>query len=267
MMEGVPEGDSIYLVATQLNQALAGHPLTVSDFRVPAHATADLRGRRVLETAPRGKHLLTRFEGGVTLHTHLRMDGRWRTFRPGERWHGGPAFQVRAVLGTEHGTAVGYRLPVVQLLRTAEEGRVVGHLGPDLLGPDWDEAEARRRLLADPRRPVSEALLDQRTLAGIGNVYANELPFLAGVTPWLPVGELPDPDGLLHGARQLLDANKLRPGHVTTGDARPGHQHWVYGRGRRSCLRCGTPIRSARHDRDRVAYWCPRCQRGPVPGA
>ncbi|WP_033219766.1 DNA-formamidopyrimidine glycosylase family protein [Kitasatospora phosalacinea] len=263
----MPEGDTIYHAATQLNQALAGHPLTVSDFRVPAHATADLTGRRVLRTVPRGKHLLTRFEGGVTLHTHLRMDGRWQTFRPGERWRGGPAFQVRVVLGTEHGTAVGYRLPVVQLLRSEEEHRVVGHLGPDLLGPDWDAAEARRRLLADPARPVGAALLDQRNLAGVGNVYANELAFLAGVTPWLPVGDLPDPDRLLHRAHQLLDANKLRPGHVTTGDTRPGCQHWVYGRGRRNCVRCGTPIRVAKHDQERVAYWCPRCQRGPVPGA
>ncbi|MFE2346222.1 DNA-formamidopyrimidine glycosylase family protein [Kitasatospora cineracea] len=263
----MPEGDSIYLVATQLNQALAGHVLAVTDFRVPAHATADLTGRRVLRTVPRGKHLLTRFEGGVTLHTHLRMDGRWQTFRPGERWRSGPAFQIRAVLGTEHGTAVGYRLPVVQLLRSDEEHRVVGHLGPDLLGPDWDADEARRRLLADPRRPVGAALLDQRNLAGLGNVYANELAFLAGVTPWLPVGELSDPERLLHRARQLLDANKLRPGHITTGDTRPGCQHWVYGRARRTCVRCGTPIRTAKHDRDRTAYWCPRCQRGPAPTA
>ncbi|GLW58499.1 Fpg/Nei family DNA glycosylase [Kitasatospora phosalacinea] len=263
----MPEGDSIYRVATQLDQALAGHVLTVSDFRVPAHATADLRGRQVLGTVPRGKHLLTRFEGGVTLHTHLRMDGRWQTFRPGERWRSGPAFQIRAILGTEHGAAVGYRLPVVQLLRSDQEHRVVGHLGPDLLGPDWNTEEAHRRLLADPRRPVGEALLDQRTLAGIGNVYANELPFLAGITPWTPVGELPDPDGLLEGARHLLDANKLRPGHITTGDLHPGRQHWVYGRGRHPCLRCGTPIRTAKHDRDRVAYWCPHCQHGPVPTA
>ncbi|PJN21438.1 DNA-formamidopyrimidine glycosylase family protein [Kitasatospora sp. CB02891] len=261
----MPEGDSIYLVATQLNHALAGGVLTVADLRVPAHATADLTGRRVLETVPRGKHLLTRFEGGVTLHTHLRMDGRWQVFRPGERWRSGPAFQIRAILGTEQGTAVGYRLPVVQLLRTAEEARVVGHLGPDLLGPDWDVAEVRRRLLAAPQRPVGAALLDQRNLAGIGNVYANELSFLAGVTPWLPVAELPDLDRLLHRAHQLLDANKLRHGHVTTGDTRPGCQNWVYGRARRNCVRCGTPIRTGTHAQDRTAYWCPRCQRGPAP--
>ncbi|GGQ89169.1 Fpg/Nei family DNA glycosylase [Kitasatospora griseola] len=261
----MPEGDSIYLVATQLNHALAGGVLTVADLRVPAHATADLTGRRVLETVPRGKHLLTRFEGGVTLHTHLRMDGRWQVFRPGERWRSGPAFQIRAILGTEQGTAVGYRLPVVQLLRTAEEARVVGHLGPDLLGPDWDVAEVCCRLLAAPQRPVGAALLDQRNLAGIGNVYANELSFLAGVTPWLPVAELPDLDRLLHRAHQLLDANKLRHGHITTGDTRPGCQNWVYGRARRNCVRCGTPIRTGTHAQDRTAYWCPRCQRGPAP--
>jgi len=262
---GVPEGDSVYQAAAQLHQALSGQVLTAADLRVPAHATADLTGRLVLETVPRGKHLLTRIEGGVTLHTHLRMDGRWQIFRTGDRWTGGPAFQIRAVLGTERHTAVGYRLPVVELLRTTEESRAVGHLGPDLLGADWDAAEARTRLLAQPARPLGEALLDQRNLAGIGNVYANELCFLAGLTPWTPVGEVARLERLLERAQQILDANRLRPGHVTTGDTRPGRQNWVYGRGRRPCARCGTPIRAATHDRERPAYWCPRCQRGPGP--
>ncbi|MFJ1753477.1 DNA-formamidopyrimidine glycosylase family protein [Kitasatospora sp. NPDC088134] len=261
----MPEGDTIYHLAHRLDQALTGQVLTAAELRVPAHATADLTGRRVLGTVPRGKHLLTRFEGGVTLHTHLRMDGRWELFRPGERWRGGPAFQIRALLGTERATAVGYRLPVVQLLRTAEEHRAVGHLGPDLLGPGWDAAEARRRLLAAPQRPIGAALLDQRNLAGIGNVYAVELSFLAGVTPWTPVAELPDLDRLLERARQLLEANRFRPGHITTGDTRPGCGHWVYGRTRRDCIRCGTSIRTGRHDQGRVAHWCPRCQRGPAP--
>ncbi|GAA2750449.1 DNA-formamidopyrimidine glycosylase family protein [Kitasatospora cinereorecta] len=261
----MPEGDSVYRAAAQLHQALSGQVLTAADLRVPAHATADLRGRLVLETVPRGKHLLTRFEGGVTLHTHLRMDGRWQVFPTGQRWTGGPAFQIRAVLGNERSTAVGYRLPVVELLRTAEEERAVGHLGPDLLGADWDADEARRRLLAAPERPIGEALLDQRNLAGIGNVYANELCFLAGVTPWTPVGEVAVLDRLLARARQILDANKLRNGHVTTGDTRPGRQNWVYGRSRRTCDRCGTPIRTTAHAEDRPAYWCPSCQRGPTP--
>ncbi len=157
----------------------------------------------------------------------------------------------------------------MELLRTADEQRAVGHLGPDLLGPDWDAAEALRRLTADPARPLASALLDQRNLAGIGNVYANELCFLAGVTPWTPVGSVATLDRLLARAHQLLDANRLRPGHVTTGNTRShsGDQHWVYGRGRRPCARCGTTIRTASHDRDRPAFWCPRCQRGPGPGS
>ncbi|MFJ8039798.1 DNA-formamidopyrimidine glycosylase family protein [Kitasatospora sp. NPDC096147] len=263
----MPEGDSVHRVAAELDRALTGRELTRSDFRVPAHATADLTGRQVLGTVPRGKHLLTRFEGGLTLHTHLRMDGRWAVFGPGERWSGGAAHQIRVVLGTEGPTAVGYRLPVVRLLRTAEESSVVGHLGPDLLGPDWSVAEAARRLLAAPERPLGEALLDQRNLAGIGNIYANELSFLASLTPWSPVADAaPVLDRLLARAQQLLDANKTRTGHPTVPDPRPGRLHWVYGRERRPCLRCGTPVRAATHDRDRPAYWCPHCQRGPTPG-
>lgn len=264
----MPEGDSVYRAAARLHDTLAGRVLTVADLRVPAHATAALTGLRVLDVTPRGKHLLTRLEGGLTLHTHLRMDGRWEVYRPGERWSGGPAWQIRAVLGTDDGTAVGYRLPVVELLRTADEGRAVGHLGPDLLGPDWDPAEAVRRLAADPCRPLAEALLDQRNLAGIGNVYANELCFLAGVTPWTPVGDLPALDRLVGRARQVLEANKLRAGHVTTGDTRPGRGTWVYGRAGRPCARCGTRVLTASQGRppqDRVAFWCPYCQRGPAP--
>ncbi|WP_406194554.1 DNA glycosylase [Kitasatospora sp. NBC_01560] len=266
----MPEGDSVYRAAARLHAALAGRVLTTADLRVPAHATAALAGRHVLEVAPRGKHLLTRLDGGLTLHTHLRMDGRWEVYRPGERWTGGPAHQIRAVLGTDGATAVGYRLPVVELLRTADEERAVGHLGPDLLGPGWDAAEAVRRLLAHPERPVAEALLDQRNLAGIGNVYANELCFLAGVTPWTPIGDLPRPDRLVERARQLLDANRLRPGHITTGDTRPGRRHWVYGRAGRPCPRCGTQVLTATRGtppQDRVAFWCPYCQRGPAPAA
>ncbi|MFD9128814.1 DNA-formamidopyrimidine glycosylase family protein, partial [Kitasatospora sp. NPDC059571] len=140
----MPEGDTVYRTAATLHQALAGRRLTAADLRVPAHATADLTDRLVTEVVPRGKHLLTRFDGGLTLHTHLRMDGRWAVFRTGERWHGGPAHEIRAVLSTAEHSAVGYRLPVVELLRTADEPQAVGHLGPDLLGADWDAAEALR---------------------------------------------------------------------------------------------------------------------------
>jgi endonuclease-8 len=253
----------VFRTAAQLHRALAGDELVVCDLRVPALATSDLTGRRVLGTAARGKHLLTRFEGGLTLHTHLRMDGHWAVYQAGERWSRGPGWQIRAVLGTARGTAVGYRLPVVELLPTAEEASVVGHLGPDLLGPDWDTEEALRRIRADPARPLGLALLDQRNLAGVGNVYANELSFLARVPPWRPVGEVPGLEKVVDTAHRLLVLNRMRTGHVTTGDTRADRRNWVYGRARQPCRRCGTRILTSSlgtPPQDRVVYWCPSCQ-------
>ncbi len=136
----MPEGDTVYLAAKNLDAALAGSVLTVSDFRVPRYAEVDLVGVGVRSVVSRGKHLLTRFDDGRTLHTHFRMDGSWHLYRPDTPWHGGPVWQVRAILGTADWRAVGYRLPVLELLATADEDTVVGHLGPDLLGPDWDLA-------------------------------------------------------------------------------------------------------------------------------
>ncbi|MET8409944.1 DNA-formamidopyrimidine glycosylase family protein [Streptomyces sp. NPDC005195] len=264
----MPEGDTVWQAARRLHLALAGKVLTRSDLRVPRFATADLTGRTVLDVTPRGKHLLTRIEGGLTLHSHLRMDGSWKVYAPGGRWSGGPAHQIRAILGTTDRTAVGYRLPVLELLRTTDEDRAVGHLGPDLLGPDWNPDRALANLLEDPARSLGEALLDQRNLAGIGNVYKSELCFLLGVTPWLPVGELStDRAPLLPVlARRLLEANRDRPVRSTTG--RPDQNLFVYGRAPRPCLRCGTPIRRADQgdgSRERPTYWCPACQPGPTP--
>ncbi|MFJ7160165.1 Fpg/Nei family DNA glycosylase [Streptomyces sp. NPDC101118] len=262
----MPEGDTVWHAARRLDQALTPSPLTRCDFRVPRLATVDLTGRAVLDVTPRGKHLLTRLEGGLTLHSHLRMEGAWNLYAPGEKWRGGPAHQIRAILGNETTTAVGYRLQVLELLRTAEEHKAVGHLGPDLLGPDWDPATAEANLLRDPARPVGEALLDQRNLAGIGNIYKTEICFLARVTPWLPVAELPDAAQVVDLAHRLLEANRAHPGRrSTTGSHRAGQMLYAYGRARRSCFRCGTPIRSASQD-DRPTYWCPQCQTGPVPG-
>jgi endonuclease-8 len=264
----MPEGDTVWQAAKRLHVALAGKVLTRSDLRVPKYATADLTGRTVLDVTPRGKHLLARVEGGITLHSHLRMDGSWKVYAPGERWSGGPSHQIRAILGTADSTAVGYRLPVLELLRTTDEHRAVGHLGPDLLGPDWNAELALTNLLRDPARPLGEALLDQRNLAGIGNVYKSELCFLLGVTPWLPVGELPAERAaqLPELAKRLLEVNRDRPIRATTG--RRGQDLFVYGRAPRPCLRCRTPIRVADQgdgSRERPTYWCPTCQAGPTP--
>jgi endonuclease-8 len=264
----VPEGDTVWLTAHRLHAALSGQALVRADLRVPKLATVDLAGRRLVEVVPRGKHLMARLEGGLTLHSHLQMDGAWHLYAPGERWRGGPVHQVRAVLETGARTAVGYRLPVLELLRTDEEGGVVGHLGPDLLGPDWDLSRAVERLGAQPGRPLGVGLLDQRNLAGIGNVYVVELCFLRGVTPWTPFGEVRAPEKLVALAKRLLEANKTRVGHVTTGDTRRGRTNWVYGREGQPCLRCGTAVRCGQHGpegQSRVAYWCPRCQLGPAP--
>ncbi|MFB7334143.1 Fpg/Nei family DNA glycosylase [Streptomyces adustus] len=264
----MPEGDTVWQAARRLHIALAGRVLIRSDLRVPKYATADLTGRAVLDVTPRGKHLLTRVEGGLTLHSHLRMDGSWKIYAPGARWTGGPAHQIRAILGTTEHTAVGYRLPVLELLRTADEHRAVGHLGPDLLGPDWDPERALANLRTDPARALGEALLDQRNLAGIGNVYKSELCFLLGVTPWLPVGALPAERAarLPTLAKRLLEANRERPVRSTTGHR--GQELFVYGRAHRPCLRCHTPIRAADQgdgSRERPTYWCPACQPGPAP--
>jgi endonuclease-8 len=262
----VPEGDTVWRAALHLERALSGSALVETDFRVPAFATLDLTGCTVESTVARGKHLLTRIGARHTLHTHLSMEGAWHLYRPGTGWRR-PAHEARVVLRTEHWTAVGFALGVVEVVPRTAEDDVVGHLGPDLLGPDWDEDEALRRLRADPARPVGDALLDQRNLAGIGNLYKNELCFLAGVHPRLPVGEVPDLPRLVRRARSALEANKERVEQTMTGDLRRGRQTWVYRRERQACRRCGSRIRVGRQGpqgHERATYWCPRCQ--PEPG-
>jgi endonuclease VIII len=263
MLVVMPEGDVVWRTARQLDEALTGRTLRRTDFRVPRFATTDLTGRDVTGTVSRGKHLLTRVDGGVTIHTHLRMDGSWR-IRPAA----GPVprdHRIRLVLASEARQALGYQLGIVEVLRTEHEERVVGHLGPDLLGPDWDPDEAVRRLRADPARPVGEALLDQRNLAGIGTLFRAETLFLRGVSPWRPVAGVDALTELVTLARRLLDANKERVGQVTTGNPARGQQTWVYGRAGQPCRRCGTRVSQASQGaapEERNVFWCPRCQPG-----
>jgi formamidopyrimidine-DNA glycosylase len=259
----MPEGDVIWATAGRLRAALAGQVLTRTDFRVPKFATVDLSGQLVSEVVSRGKHLLVRTSGGLTVHTHLKMDGFWRVRAVSPNVRPVESFKLRLVLANADWEAAGYLLGVTEVIPTAEEDTVVGHLGPDLLGPDWDPALAVLLLSRDRNRPIGEALLDQRNIAGIGNVYLAELLFLRGLDPSRPVGSIEDLPALVNLGRRLLDANKARPGHVTTGDTRRGKEHWVYGRGGKPCRRCGTRIMKGEQGpagEQRVRFWCPSCQ-------
>lgn len=260
----MPEGDTVWRAARSLDRALSGHELVRTDFRVPAYATWDLAGATVDRTLARGKHLLTRIDADRpwTLHTHLKMEGGWRILEPGARWPR-PAHTARVVLESADVVAVGFSLGVVEIVPRAEEDRVVGHLGPDLLGADWDPDEAVRRLAEQPDRAVKDALLDQTRLAGIGNLYANELCFLAGVDPRTPVAHVPDLARMVARAHQLLDLNRHRAVQTTTGELARGRTTWVYRRDGQPCRRCGARIVESQQGdagRERVTYHCPRCQ-------
>jgi endonuclease-8 len=259
----MPEGDTVWRACRRLHGLFAGQQLTRAEFRVPQLATTDLTGVTVLEVRSRGKHQLFRFDNGWTLHTHFRMEGAWRTYPRGRRWSDGHDDEIRAVLSTAATDALGYRLPVLELLPTAEEDQVVGHLGPDLLGPDWDLDEALRRIRAQPDRTIGEAVLDQRNLAGIGTFYRAELLFLQGVHPRERVDDVRALPRLVQRAKLLMDANKARPQQSTTGDLRTGRRAYVFERPGQPCRRCGTPIRTEEFGppgQERRSYWCPTCQ-------
>ncbi|MFD3747723.1 Fpg/Nei family DNA glycosylase [Nocardia sp. NPDC058633] len=257
----MPEGDTVFHAARRLRTALVGKTLTRSDFRVPRYATVNLVGERVEEVVSYGKHLFVRTER-VSVHTHLKMEGVWRVFHRGQRWTK-PAATARLVLANDEVEAVGFSLGKVQVLLRADEHTVIDHLGPDLLGPDWDAAEALRRLTEYPRRAVGLALLDQRNLAGIGNIYRSEICFLRKVHPATPVGDIPDLVALVDEAHRVLG----KAAH------QPPWRAMVYGRTRRSCPRCGTPIASQLlgednsadriTQRERGIFFCPSCQPPP----
>ena len=286
----MPEGDTVARQCRILDEALAGATLTGCDLRVPRAATADLVGWCVQEVRPRGKHLLLRLlppsPGAVplTLHTHLMMDGIWhvdgRALRSSDTSAGPrPAATIRAVLTARHEDgrqtrAIAYDVKQVRLVRTADEDSLVGHLGPDLLDPLWADAHRERavkNLAAEPEREIGLALLDQRNLAGIGNIYRSELCFLRRVHPAAPTGSAGDLRGFVDLAHRLLVLNRDRAVRVTTGGmlGRDGDL-WVYGRGGRQCRRCRARIQRGELGdprlegaEPRVLWFCPRCQAGP----
>ncbi|WP_431239129.1 endonuclease VIII Nei2 [Mycolicibacterium aichiense] len=255
----MPEGDTVFRTAANLREALVGKTLTRCDIRVPRYATVDLAGHTVDEVISRGKHLFIRV-GPASIHSHLKMDGAWRVDPKGKPIRN--AYKIRIALEAGDIQALGIDLGILEILDREHDEDAVAHLGPDLLGDDWDPTVAAANLAEDPDRPIAPALLDQRNLAGVGNVYANELCFVFGRLPTSPVSSLPDPLRVVTRARDMLWANRTRVNRTTTGNRRGGHDLWVYGRAGEPCRRCGTPIRRAESsDDDRITYWCPSCQR------
>lgn len=291
----MPEGDTVFRQCAVLHAALAGARLTRGELRVPRHGAVDLGGWEVLEVRPRGKHVLIRMRGPaperrlLTLHSHLVMDGTWRVRSDGRLRsprdegradaRGKAPHTARIILEgvRPDGRAVsasGLDVQQVRLVPTGRESELVGHLGPDLLDPDWrpeHTARAAANLEEAGRRALGIALLDQRIMAGIGNVYRSEICFLERLHPRAPVSALPDPAATVELARRLLRINRDRTRRTTTGGAlgREGGL-WTYGRLGRPCRRCGTrivreylgdPLRADHGERS--VYLCPRCQALP----
>ncbi|NHN56111.1 DNA glycosylase [Calidifontibacter sp. DB0510] len=256
----MPEGDAVWRAARRLHGALAGAELVGVDLRWPHLPEVELRGRTTLEVVPRGKHILHRVEGGVTIHSHLRMDGSWRT-RPTASVtpRVAAAHDIRAIVATQRTAAIGRLLGMLDVVPTAEEHRLVGHVGPDLLGADWDAALAGDHLRAAPDRLLGDALLDQRNLAGLGTMWTAEACFAAGLGPWIPVGAIDDAalaELLGHAHRLLSEAIR----HTAPPPLAVYRRHLCERcEGRIAAGRIGTP------PQERSLYYCPRCQPGPSP--
>ena len=269
----MPEGDTIHHAAKRVGAALVGSEIRSIETPNPRHGKdrwpERLAGRGVRAVDAHGKHLFVRFEGGLTLHSHLRMGGAWGVYGRGERWHRAPR-RAWLVIRTDDHEVVQFDGPVLELMtdgRTRFDQRLAA-LGPDLLHDDFSEDDYLRRLRdGDPARQIGDALLDQRIVAGIGNVWKNEGCFIAAVDPWRRVGALSDEEALsiVRGIRPLMAASAERGGRITTFDGPAGRNErrtWVHDRGGMPCRRCRTKIRSrGQGDDNRNTFWCPECQR------
>jgi endonuclease-8 len=269
----LPEGDTIWRTAAALRRRIGGK--LVSDAR-PA-AIARLKGRRVESVEPNGKHLLMRFEGGIALHSHMRMTGSWHLYRRGEPWRQ-PQWRATAVLSFDDVVAVCFAAPVMELVRDAQAP--VAHLGPDILVDPFDLDTVIRRARLSEAATLGELLLEQRVCAGIGNIYKSEALWALGLDAWMPPAELDDGRfrRLYLTARDLMRRNLVTggksrdPDDMTPGSSRDPdgrsigrRRHAVHGRGGRPCPRCGTPIRIRAQGRQaRLTYFCPRCQAEPA---
>jgi endonuclease-8 len=272
----MPEGDTIFRTAEVLRGVLLNRRVTAARARpgpglrrVPD--LTRLVDATVTSVESRGKHLLIGFDNGLTVRSHLRMSGSWHRYRPGERWRR-PAREATAVIETAEAIAVAFNTPIVELLTDADLRRStpLRTLGPDLLGREPDLEEAVHRLRQRDGQELGNVLLDQRAVAGIGNVYKSEVAFLERLDPWSSVATFSDDQlgGALRTARRLMQANARRGGRITTGSETRGSGLWVYGRAGRPCRRCGTLILRARQgDMARTTYWCPRCQAPPASPA
>jgi len=271
----VPEGDAIFRTARTLHRALAGRLVTRFESVFPAltrvHEDAPITGRLVERVDAAGKHVLIRFSQGLVLRTHMRMNGSWHVYRPGERWQR-PRRDMRIVIATDTFEAVAFTVPVTEFLDERGESRQrdLRALGPDLLGDTFDEDEALRRVRERDTDEIADVLLNQRVVAGIGNVYKSEVLFICRIDPFMPARDVDDERvrTMLQTARKLLRANVTTLGGITTylGFRRErsrdeSQRRYVYGRARKPCRKCGAAIRArAQGPHARLTYWCPSCQ-------
>ena len=273
----MPEGDTIFRAARTLHRVLAGKTVERFESVYPALNRVDedrpVAGRTVERVTSRGKHLLMTFSGGLVLHTHMRMNGTWHVYRPGERWQR-PSREMRVLVATSDVVAVGFNIPIAELLSTADlaRHRQLGRLGPDVADDSFDREVVLQRMRASGSSAVADALLDQQILAGIGNVLKSEVLFVAGVHPFTALQQLDDDTlgRILDVSRRLMKMNVAetsatsgpRTGRQTTGSLDPFQKLWVYGRGGKACRRCGSRIQSRKTGLDaRLTYWCPTCQK------
>ena len=278
----MPEGDTIFRSARALNRALAGKIVTRFDTALAPLASVNdntpVAGRVIEKVESRGKWLIVYFSGDLMLVTHMLMSGSWHIYRAGERWRQ-PKSRMRAVITTSDFEAVAFNVPVAQFhtARSLERSTMVPKLGPDLLSDDFSEAEARTRLMAHANDDVADALLNQRIMAGIGNVYKSEICFACQVNPFRKVSSLTsnEIECILDRSRKFLAVNVADGAgdgiitytgpRRTTHAANQGERLWVYGRQGRECRRCGATVLMRKQGSGaRSTYWCPDCQPMPV---
>jgi len=280
LLTTMPEGDTIFRAARTLHRALAGQIVTRFESVLPALMRVDadrpIAGRTIDSVTSRAKHLLMSFSGDLILHTHMRMNGSWHLYRPGERWQR-PARDMRIVIASAERVAVGFNVPVAEFIASNElvRHRQLRALGPDLADPAFNRAAVLQRMDAEGREAIGDVLLKQRVVAGIGNVLKSEILFVSGVDPFTATADLPAETlaRVLDTAHRLMKLSVLETdktlspaiGRRTTGSLHRHQKLWVYGRGGQPCRKCGTRIQSRKTGLDaRLTYWCPRCQASPL---